>query len=146
MITKFDGDYRFLSNFYPFQVKMQGIVFPSVEHAYQASKTLDMVERRKIAMLPTAGKAKRYGQTLFMVYNFKSYRLDVMEFLLRQKFSTNSILTQELVETHPEELVEGNTWGDQFWGAVWWEEAQQWEGENKLGRLLMKIRQEHMWR
>ena len=45
MINEFQGDYRFLSNFHPAEVEMDGIKYPSVEHAYQAAKSLDKDER-----------------------------------------------------------------------------------------------------
>ena len=45
-IGEFQGEYRFLSNFWPAPVEFEGITYPSVEHAYQSAKTMDMAERR----------------------------------------------------------------------------------------------------
>src|SRR5438046_10530573 len=63
-IDPFEGEYRFLSNFYPAQVEFEGLTYPTVEHAYQSAKTLDMNERRKIAAAPTPAEAKRMGRAL----------------------------------------------------------------------------------
>lgn len=41
MIAEFHGPYLFLSNFFPATVQLDGIPYPSVEHAYQTAKTLD---------------------------------------------------------------------------------------------------------
>ncbi len=59
-----------------------------------------------------------------------------MEHLLRQKFTTHAGLRQQLKATRPRPLVEENTWGDTFWG------VSKGQGENHLGRLLMRIRDE----
>lgn len=144
MITSFKDEFSFLSNFYPIQVVFEGMSFNSVEYAYQAAKTLDLNVRRAIAMLPTPGQAKRHGQIIGLRNDWSNIRLGVMEFLLRQKFSVNSFLSPILVDTYPEILIEGNNWKDEFWGACL--KNGVWIGENHLGKLLMKIRQEHLWR
>src|SRR5437870_4608924 len=63
-IPEFQGQYRFLSNFYPAEVHFEGLTYPTVEHAYQSAKTLDMNERRRIAALPTPAQAKAAGHSL----------------------------------------------------------------------------------
>ena len=45
-ISSFTGDYSFLSNFHPAEVSLDDINYPSVEHAYQAAKTLNKEERK----------------------------------------------------------------------------------------------------
>jgi hypothetical protein len=40
--NSFHNEYRFLSNFYPAEVSFEGLVFPTVEHAYVAAKTTDI--------------------------------------------------------------------------------------------------------
>jgi predicted NAD-dependent protein-ADP-ribosyltransferase YbiA (DUF1768 family) len=61
-ITKFKGKYRFLSNFWPVEIEFADMVFPSVEHAFQAIKTLDVEDRKKIQKCSTAAEAKRRGK------------------------------------------------------------------------------------
>ena len=138
MIDSFTGRYDFLSNFFPCVVKYEGIPYPTSEHAFQAAKTLDVDERWEIACAPTAGKAKRMGRKLKLRDDWDSVRIDIMEEILRIKFSVPAFKTA-LLKTGDEELVEGNNWGDRFWGKV------DGKGENWLGRLLMKIRNERRY-
>ena len=125
---------RWLSNFWPVEVNMDGIVYPSVEHAYQASKTLDEKDRLHISRLST-GAAKRYGRGVVLrpYWNEKSMRLQIMEVLLRQKFAQPE-LQRKVLATGTQRLVEGNWWGDTFWGVC------REVGRNELGKLLEKIR------
>jgi len=55
--------------------------------------------------------------------------------LVRQKFS-NPQLAKQLLDTKDFELIEGNTWGDTFWGVC------SGKGQNNLGKILMQIRNE----
>ena len=139
-ITSFKGQYRFLSNFYPVEVELDGIVYQSVEHAYQAAKTTDPVKRAEIAIAETAARAKKLGQRLARRPDWETVRLPTMEALLRQKFAVpeNAAL---LVATGRADLVEGNFWHDQFWGTCTCAKHKGL-GENHLGDLLMTIRAE----
>lgn len=60
----------------------------------------------------------------------------MMEYLLRQKFHDPE-LQQRLLDTGSEELVEGNTWGDVYWGVC------DGKGQNNLGKILMDLRREY---
>lgn len=141
-ITRFHGTYEFLSNFYTCLIVYEGIHYPSVEHAFQAAKTTDKRERKVIASLPTPGMAKRKGRRLELRPDWEDIKLDVMLTLLREKFQAHTELGELLVGTYPMSLIEGNTWGDRFWGMVW--DGTRWQGENHLGRLLEQVREEIM--
>lgn len=132
-ITAFEGEYRFLSNFFPCHIVMDGASYGSVEAAYQAAKT-DDVEKRIPLQTASASTAKRLGRTLPLRPDWNTCRLAVMELLLRQKFAIGTDLRNRLDATAPRELIEGNWWGDTFWGVC------RGKGENHLGKLLMKIR------
>jgi len=138
IIDRFRGRYRFLSNFWYVDVRHSGVVYPSIEHAYQAAKTILPLERKRILECNKPGTAKRLGRQLTLRSNWESIKVNVMKELLRQKFSTikHPSLAKRLITTGNADLVEGNTWGDEFWGRY------NGKGENMLGRLLMKIRQE----
>lgn len=45
MISEFKGESRFLSNFFAVPIMYEGVEYPSVEHAFQAAKSLDPEER-----------------------------------------------------------------------------------------------------
>ena len=139
IITTFFGPYRFLSNFFYTDNSIicdKGILYPSVEHAYQANKTFDVDERVVISHLPSASAAKRYSHTMRVREDWKNVRIEIMESLLQQKFSQPSF-KRRLLDTGDAELIEGNTWHDTFWGVC------DGKGSNNLGKLLMKIRDEH---
>lgn len=135
MITRFRDNYRFLSNFWLVDIELDGIIYPSVEHAYQASKTLDKKQREKLLDM-TAGQAKRYGRKVSIRPDWETIKLKVMEDLVRQKFTISGYLKTMLLETGNEELIEGNPWRDTFWGVC------NGIGNNHLGKIIMNIREE----
>lgn len=135
MIDSFRGAHAFLSNFHDSPVEYEGVEYPTVEHAYQAAKTLNG-ELRLNALGLTAGQVKRWGAKLPRRADWFGVSLGVMEELVREKFMRHPDLLEKLLATGEEELVEGNNWGDAFWGMV------GGVGENHLGRILMKVRAE----
>lgn len=139
-ITSFDGTHRFLSNFFSAPVVLDGVTYPTVEHAFQAAKTKDPLERRRIQAESKPGKAKALGRQVTKVANWDEIRISVMHDLVRQKFTRHRNYGVLLLRTGDAELIEGNTWDDRFWGAVW--EDGHWNGENHLGRILMSVRAE----
>jgi len=136
-VTSFRDKYRFLSNMSPSSITIEGIRYPTVEHAFQAAKTTDQELRKKIARAANPAEAKRMGRELTLRNDWNDIRVKAMEYILRKKFEDPKLLKQ-LLETGERELIEGNTWGDKFWGQV------DGEGANNLGKLLMKIRKELM--
>lgn len=135
MIKEFEGEFRFLSNFYPCTVTYEGITYPTTEHAFQAAKTLDIEAREYISRLETAGQAKRSGRNVKIRSDWEEVKLQVMYNICKLKF-TKSNFAQKLLSTREQELVEGNTWNDIFWGKC------NSRGQNNLGKILMKIREE----
>jgi ribA/ribD-fused uncharacterized protein len=133
MITEFEREYRWLSNFWPAPVVYDGVRYDSVEHAYVAAKT-DQPELRLPLQRMNPGAAKRYGRTLPLRKGWDDMRIDVMRSLLLQKF-VSGYLREDLLATGNQFLIEGNTWGDTFWGVC------KGVGENHLGKLLMEIRE-----
>ena len=138
MIEKFDGEYRWLSNFWNAPVIYDGYAFPSSENAYQYAKIAPDERTDKDVsdfQFCTAGQSKRKGQKVKIRDDWSAVKLEVMEEILRSKFE-DDLLRWRLCETAPQEIVEGNTWGDVFWGVC------DGKGSNHLGKILMKIRKE----
>lgn len=133
-IDKFDGEYRFLSNFYHSPIVLDGITFPTVEHAFQAMKTNSHYERQMIAECSTPGAAKSFGRKVKLRSDWEQVKENIMEICLCRKFD-NPELRQMLLDTGDAILIEGNTWGDTYWGIC------NNIGQNKLGQLLMKVRE-----
>jgi ribA/ribD-fused uncharacterized protein len=135
-ITSFSGEYRFLSNFWLCKFLYQGYEWPSAEHCYQAMKRIDHDYWIKILdPSVTPGKAKRMGAAIDMDVLFKPNRLNYMRGIVTAKFDQNPDLMELLKSTAPAEIIEGNTWGDTFWG-----QCPIGTGRNELGKLLMSIR------
>lgn len=135
VIDSFSGENAFLSNFFDTNIIFDGIMFISSEAAYQAQKTLDLEERRQFTLLHP-GKAKRMGRKVTLRSDWEDVKLKVMEDICRAKFTQNEELKKKLIDTGNAALIEGNTWNDTFWGVC------NGVGENNLGKILMKIREE----
>lgn len=140
MINRFNGEYRFLSNFLPCEIEFEGITYPSVEHAYQAAKTNNDVMRQHVASAVTAGLAKSMGRDLVLRPDWEAVKLQIMKVLLHKKFR-DPLLRAALHQTMDEELAEGNYWHDTFWGICMCTSHNN-SGENNLGKLLMAERRE----
>ena len=139
-IVSFTGYFDFLSNFYECNIHWEGKDWPSVEHAYQSAKTSDLEKREEIRKAKSPAIAKKLGRKLQVNENWEAIKEEVMNDLLYLKFSDHPLLRNKLLETEPAVLIEGNNWGDRYWGA---EQVSPgvWEGKNKLGILLMRQRQ-----
>lgn len=116
MISSFRDEYFFLSNFYPVEIKLDGIVYPNAETAFQAQKTLDDEERHKFSMLKNPVQSKRLGRKVKLRDDWEEVKLDIMTEIVSQKFLQHPHLIEMLLQTSDEELVEGNKWDDRFWG------------------------------
>lgn len=140
MIAGFHQEYRFLSNFWYVTVVYDNKIYRSVEHAYQAAKTLDYNARAIIRSKKTPSEAKREGNKKTLREDWESIKQDIMLDLLRQKF-TDKNLRKQLLDTGDQELIELNYWHDTFWGQCDCV-THNGAGENNLGKLLMQVRKE----
>jgi ribA/ribD-fused uncharacterized protein len=133
MIGPFKNEYEFLSNFYPSVIFYNGFIYPTVEHAFQASKTMDYDLRLKVSVADTPGKAKRIGRIIKLRPFWTDIKIGIMADLVAKKFAIHE-LRMKLLETGNEELVEKKWWNDIFWGVC------NEVGENNLGKILMNTR------
>ena len=140
IIDRFDGKFAFLSNYYDSPCEFEGIIYPTVEHAFQAAKTLNQLARQRIAAAPTPGQAKRMGRKVQLREDWELVKTDVMRECLKSKFS-NPVLKTQLLATKDATLIEGTTWHDRCWGICTCPECKG-AGENRLGKLLMELREE----
>ena len=140
MIKNFEGEYAFLSNFYFSPMIIDNVVYTTNEHFFQAMKSLNPKERQAIALAPTPGKAKHLGRKVSLRKDWEDIKEEVMLTGLRHKFS-NPELRKKLLATGNEELIEGNHWCDNYWGICDCETCGG-QGKNRLGKLLMQVREE----
>ena len=136
-IDAFFGDYRFLSNFHIAPVRYNGLYYPSSEAAYQAAKCRTEEERRAFCSY-SPSEAKYYGQMVKLRPDWEDVKEQVMEDIVRAKFTQNQYLGDWLLNTGDAELIEGNNWGDTTWGV----DIRTKKGKNLLGKILMKVRAE----
>lgn len=135
-----------LSNFYEYDFVshgewMNGFVWPSSEHYYQAAKARERVQALEIAKAPTPGASKRLGRNCRLRLNWDEIKIPVMRRALLFKFAVSDLSDPNspssfLLGTGDDRLIEGNTWNDTFWGTC------KGEGYNWLGHLLMARRAE----
>lgn len=115
-------------------------MYRTVEHAFQASKCWHHIDQLRIRMCPTPQNAKTLGRQILIKPEWDFFKMDTMEQLVRNKFK-NSRLRTMLRFTEKRPLIEENTWHDTFWGICICAEHDG-DGENHLGRILMKVRDE----
>lgn len=135
VIDNFRGEYSFLSNFYLAHFYFIGLEWKSSEHLYQAMKTFDKDEREEIRNCVSAKESKILGKKVTKRKDWEDKKIEVMEIVVFSKFSQIPHLSKKLINTGDAELIEGNNWGDRFWGVC------DGEGENHLGIILMKTRE-----
>ncbi len=136
-IQSFRGEYGFLSNMYQAFFEWDGRTYQCSEAAFQSAKTMDPQERDAFGAM-NGVTAKRSGRRVKLRPDWERVKLAVMEEVVRAKFSQNPELLKKLIATGDRELVEGNRWHDAYWGV----DLASGEGENHLGRILMKLRSE----
>lgn len=145
-VHHFTNEYAFLSNFYECKIKdYEGNEFNSAEAMFQSYKTTDPKIREKFAKM-SPKEAKDAGRKVKLRPDWEEIKFDVMWYVIYQKFSQDNILTRKLIETSGMRLVEGNIWGDKYWGAVPTKipvnniDTVVLSGDNRLGQILMQIR------
>lgn len=133
-IDLFDGKYEWLSNFHTVSFTWDGVVWPCSENAYQAAKSDDPACRELMARHDTRpGHAKKMSKTFSRRADWDAMKIAVMTNIVEAKFRT-PYLRAALLETGDREIIEGNWWGDVFWGAC------NGKGRNELGKILMALR------
>jgi ribA/ribD-fused uncharacterized protein len=147
-ISGFRGKYRFLSNFAPCTIIFDGETYGSVEHAYVASKTLDLDLRKQIRKIEKPGDVKKFGRKLVLRKDWDNVKFSLMQNFLEQKFSLGTEYRKLLDETKGSDIIEANNWHDNVWGVCSCLKCKnRYElnelsnnTNNNLGKLLMFIR------
>lgn len=137
-IKGFQGQYRWLSNFWPCIIIYDGVEFKSTEAAYQAAKfpkewwgTFSKFSGTEAYKAKNLAKIHKDS----IVEGFHLYKLNVMEELSYLKYSSkNLILQNKLIATGSRYLEETNSWKDTYWGVC------NGIGQNNLGKILMEVR------
>lgn len=128
--------YGCFSNFAPYPISVDGKVWPTSEHYFQAMKFLDAAHAKKIRETKSPMIAARMGRdrTVKIHADWNSRRDNVMYKAICAKFTQHEDLRAMLLETGNATLVE-HTANDGYWG-----DGGDGSGKNRLGELLMKLR------
>ena len=139
-IEQFRGQYFFLSNFYNAPVTYLGLTYQNNEAAFQSAKVIGTKQesQRQAFTHLAPNEAKRKGRHVSLRPDWEKAKDQVMYEIVKNKFANNSDLQEKLLATGNAILTEGNTWHDVYWGY----DMRQKRGQNKLGKILMRVRQE----
>lgn len=132
-ITEFRGNNYYLSNFYERDVTCFGLTFKNNEAAFHAMKCPERASEF-CDLDPSA--AKKLGRHVQLRPDWEQIKEDIMYEVCRAKFTQHEDLKARLLSTGSAQLIEGNDWNDREWGVC------NSEGKNKLGKILMRIREE----
>lgn len=142
MINDFRGKYYYLSNFYDSRdFEYNGITYSSGEAAFQAQKSFDEEYRQDLA-ISTPNIAKSKGRRVLLRNDWEIVKDNIMYEVVKAKFNQNPDILRKLLNTGDELLEEGNMWHDNYYGNCYCPKCRNILGENKLGKILMKIRKE----
>lgn len=129
-----------LDNFSSFKVKYKGFIYPTVEHAYQASKFMktDNELVKQIQECFSAHEAQKIAKANKdkQRSDWDEVKLSIMEDLLRLKLDQNPYVKKKLLQTADYKIVEDSP-KDSYYGC-----GKQRNGLNQLGKLWMRLREE----
>lgn len=134
-IGEFRGKYYFLSNFSPSKIELDGYIFDNGESAFQSFKNLSQQASFQ-GIEPNI--AKRKGRRVTLRHDWDKVKDGVMYQVVKAKFTQNEELKTKLLATQDNYLIEGNRWNDTYWGV----DIITRKGKNKLGKILMQVREE----
>ena len=135
VIREFIDAYAFLSNFYHSPVKYRNLIYLNAEAAFQAQKESCEKDKEQYTRMNPA-QAKLVGRNCNLREDWEDIKEQTMYEIVSAKFTQNKNLAKLLLDTGDAYLEEGNWWHDTTWGVC------NGVGENKLGKILMRVREE----
>jgi ribA/ribD-fused uncharacterized protein len=150
VISEFRGEHSFLSNYDVNPFIWRGLCFLSGEQAFAYAKTFYAPAARRdifqsnILASNTPGDAKKFGRACPIdVAQWDARKVHHMREIVHAKFGGVKDYAGKLINTGYRPLVEGNTWGDTFWGKC--RVDGKIVGLNMLGTILMEERGYWLW-
>lgn len=133
-----DEPYGEFSNFSRHPITLGGRTWPTSEHYFQAQKFVGTAHEERIRQAPTAADAARLGRSrdFPLRSDWEAVKEEIMLEALRAKFTQHASLRRVLLETEDSVLVE-HTGNDSYWA-----DGGDGRGLNRLGMLLMHLRDE----
>lgn len=141
-IDEFRNEHSFLSNFAEINIVINDKLWKTSEHMYMARKTNDPVLQEEIRLCETPAQAKKLGRSIKLREDWE-YVKDIMMFIcVGYKFTFNEEMGNKLLLTGNAKLIEGNHWHDNYWGDCNCDQCFNIVGQNRLGKILMQVREE----
>jgi hypothetical protein len=135
---KIKDPHGYMSNYSRHRFFVYGRWWNCVEAPYQAAKTFDEAEKNLIHQAKGSNEARLLGQKVTFRSDWDQVKDIVMEECLIAKFLQHKDIRDQLIATGEEELIEDTTSSnDMYWGC-----GTDGTGQNKLGKILMKVRKE----
>jgi len=135
-------EFYVFDNFSSFQVEWQGILWPTSEHAYQAAHFKHTAPEifEKIRLARSAHDAFKIAKANSDKHppDWETIKIDIMKDILRHKIDQHPYVLKKLLESGSREIIE-DSWRDSEWG---W--GEQRDGQNKLGKIWMDLRNEYV--
>ncbi len=130
--------YGYFSNFSPHPIQLDGRLWPTSEHYFQAQKFRDEDLQEQIRQTASPTIAARLGRDRSkpLRRDWEAVKDGVMRRAVRAKFTQHDSLRRKLLATGDATLVE-HTERDAYWG-----DGGDGSGKNMLGRILMDVREE----
>jgi N-glycosidase YbiA len=130
--------YGEFSNFAIYPIKLKGKIWPSTEHYFQAQKFAGTSQETAIqnAVSPTKAAEMGRNRKIRIRPNWDNVKDNVMHEATRAKFTQHADLKAMLIATGDAKIVE-HTENDAYWG-----DGGDGKGLNKLGKILMRVREE----
>lgn len=132
------AEFSWLSNFFRAPIRIDEQEYPTVEHWFQSQKFSDGLLQENIRLTPSPAMAKKLGRTRHASFrsDWDLVKEEIMLQGLRAKFTQHSDLRTRLLKTGSVNLQEQASW-DSYWGS-----GRTGKGKNRMGHLLMKVRDE----
>lgn len=132
------SEYPWLSNFFVSPMYINGNEYLTVEHWFQSQKFTDSEVQEMIRLSKTPATAKRLGRQRHPSFrsDWEAIKEEIMLQGLREKFRQHTHLKERLLGTGCAPLEEQAAW-DSYWGT-----GKSGHGKNRMGHLLMKVRDE----
>ena len=139
-IRFYTPEFYVFNNFSAHAIEFRGKLYPTCEHAYQAAKCTDPEGQEAIRNARSPLAAKRLANETYKAArdpDWGNKKVAVVDEILRAKLAQHPEAQEALRESGDEEIVEDSP-TDHFWGA-----GADGSGQNILGKLWMKIRDEY---
>lgn len=128
-------EYGCFSNFSKHTVEIDGLVWPTTEHYYQAMKHTDESLKERIRQIKSCKVAKTLAYSAPAREDWEQIKFDVMRKAIRAKADQHPEIKAKLLETGDDPLAEASPF-DYVWGT-----GKDGTGQNWLGKLWVELRE-----